>query len=400
MWKTVKISDVCEFQSGLWKGKKKPFTNAYVIRNTNFRANGNLSYENVALLEVETKELSKRQLRHGDIILEKSGGGEKTPVGRVCLFEKQDNKTPFSLSNFTSLIRVKEPSILNYKYLHKFLYYMYGAGKTETMQRNSTGIRNLQLKQYKDISIILPPITEQKRIVAKLDRAFIKIDNLIKQDIEKKHEFTTLHENYKNNIFDNLINFEQKKLKEVCEKITDGTHQTPKYFDKGYVFLSSRNVKSKIINWEKIKYIDKKQHLEMQKRISPRKGDILLAKNGTTGMAAIVDKDIPFDIYVSLALLRSAGDVLPEYLLEFINSKAANKQFSERTKGIGVQNLHLQEIREVLIKYPKSKNKQKDVINKNQFINIAYKELYSLQEKIIDNLKTLKLAILKKELQI
>ena len=72
--------------------------------------------------------------------------------------------------------------------------------------RNSTGIRNLQLKQYKDISIILPPITEQKRIVAKLDRAFIKIDNLIKQDIEKKHEFTTLHENYKNNIFDNLIN--------------------------------------------------------------------------------------------------------------------------------------------------------------------------------------------------
>ena len=124
MWRTVKISEVCEFQSGLWKGKKGPFTNANVIRNTNFRNNGNLSYENVALLEVETKELYKRQLKHGDIILEKSGGGEKTPVGRVCLFEKQDNKIPFSLSNFTCFIRVKDPSILNYKYLHKFLYYL------------------------------------------------------------------------------------------------------------------------------------------------------------------------------------------------------------------------------------------------------------------------------------
>ena len=49
---------------------KRAFTNANVIRNTNFRANENLSYENIALIEVETKELSKRQLQHGDIILE------------------------------------------------------------------------------------------------------------------------------------------------------------------------------------------------------------------------------------------------------------------------------------------------------------------------------------------
>ena len=138
----------------------------------------------------------------------------------------------------------------------------------------------------------------------------------------------------------------------------------------------------------------------MQKRVSPKMGDILLAKNGTTGMAAIVDRDIPFDIYVSLALLRSSGDILPEYLLEFVNSKAANKQFSQRTKGIGVQNLHLQEIREVLIKYPKSKIEQKNVIKKNQFINTTYKELLFLQEKIINNLKALKLSILKEELQI
>ena len=91
---------------------------ASVIRNTNFRPNGNLSYENIALLDVESKELAKRELLHGDIILEKSGGGAKTPVGRVCLFEKQSSKIPYSLSNFTSLIRVKDSSILNYKYLH------------------------------------------------------------------------------------------------------------------------------------------------------------------------------------------------------------------------------------------------------------------------------------------
>ena len=58
MWRTVKISDVCEFQSGLWKGKRGPFTNANVIRNTNFRKNGNLSYENIALIDDNKKLLS------------------------------------------------------------------------------------------------------------------------------------------------------------------------------------------------------------------------------------------------------------------------------------------------------------------------------------------------------
>jgi len=56
----------------------------------------------------------------------------------------------------------------------------------------------------------------------------------------------------------------------------------------------------------------------MQKRVSPRLNDILLAKNGTTGVAAIVDKEIPFDIYVSLALLRPLDDVLPRFLLYFL----------------------------------------------------------------------------------
>jgi hypothetical protein len=58
----------------------------------------------------------------------------------------------------------------------------------------------------------------------------------------------------------------------------------------------------------------------MHKRVAPKMGDVLLAKNGTTGVAAIVDRDIIFDIYVSLAWLRSKGEVVSEFLLHFINS--------------------------------------------------------------------------------
>jgi type I restriction enzyme, S subunit len=152
-----------------------------------------------------------------------------------------------------------------------------------------------------------------------------------------------------------------RKLSEVCEKITDGTHQTPTYFEEGFLFLSSRNVTSGTIDWENVKYIDSKQHFEMQRRVSPRLNDILLAKNGTTGVAAMVDRNIPFDIYVSLALLRPLEAVRPVFLLHFINSPLARKQFTKRLKGIGVPNLHLEEIREVEIPVPPLPEQQRIV---------------------------------------
>lgn len=156
--------------------------------------------------------------------------------------------------------------------------------------------------------------------------------------------------------------WEIKKLKEVCDKITDGTHQTPKYFDEGTIFLSSRNVTSGKIDWNNIKYIDEAQHIEMHKRVAPKKGDILLAKNGTTGVAAMVDKDVVFDIYVSLAHIRVLDEITPEFMLYFINSPLAKEQFNSRLKGVGVPNLHLQEIREVEIPFPKSLQEQQQIV--------------------------------------
>ena len=162
MWRTVKISDVCEFQSGLWKGKKGPFTNANVIRNTNFRTNGNLSYENIAVLEVETKELSKRQLQHGDIILEKSGGGEKTPVGRVVLVDK-DLPYPTINSNFTNICRpntnIVYPRFVVYSFWSK-----YKNGQTLRNIKQTTGIQNLDLSGFMSEIFILPEIEEQIKI--------------------------------------------------------------------------------------------------------------------------------------------------------------------------------------------------------------------------------------------
>ena len=143
------------------------------------------------------------------------------------------------------------------------------------------------------------------------------------------------------------------RLQSITSLLTDGTHKTPKYSGDGYIFLSSRNVTSGRIDWDNIMYIPEALHQELYARLAPKVGDILLAKNGTTGVAAIVDREEAFDIYVSLALIRIVENTIdPLYVLRAIGSSYIQDYFNSSLKGIGVPNLHLEHIRKTLLPIP------------------------------------------------
>ena len=113
-------------------------------------------------------------------------------------------------------------------------------------------------------------------------------------------------------------NWEWSRLQTICYPITDGTHKTPTYSDSGYIFLSAKNITTGKINWNDIMYIPKSLHDELYSRVSPKMNDILLAKNGTTGVAAIVDRECEFDIYVTLALLRVVNNNISGSIPKFV----------------------------------------------------------------------------------
>ena len=202
--------------------------------------------------------------------------------------------------------------------------------------------------QVAKIQIPLPPLTEQRRIAAILDKA----DALRTKRREALAQLDRLAQAIFVEMFGDPTAFTQKPLQNLCDLITDGTHQTPTYADEGTIFLSAKNVTSGQIDWVNVKYVPPSLHAELHARLAPRIGDILLAKNGTTGVAAVVDRNEVIDIYVSLALLRPKADVLPAYLLAAINSPLCTRQFSGALKGIGVPNLHLKDIRQTTIPYP------------------------------------------------
>ena len=175
-WEIKKLSEICVSYNGLWKGKNPPFTTIAVLRSTNFTKDCKIKLDDVAYIEVEEKSFAKRRLQKNDIVVERSGGGPNQPVGRVLLFDIEDEN--YSFCNFTSALRVLDTTIVSPIYLHRYLTYFYLSGQTINIQSNTIGLRNLDYTKYLDISIPVPPIAEQQRIVEILDREFEKIDAL------------------------------------------------------------------------------------------------------------------------------------------------------------------------------------------------------------------------------
>lgn len=239
-----------------------------------------------------------------------------------------------------------------------FLYYLLGSPNMyREFKRLAVGgvVNNLNSKVVRDVIVPVPPLQEQKRIVAELDL----LTEIIDKQNQQLNELNTLAQSIFYDMFgsvdNNTKNFMVKCLNEVFQLITDGTHQTPQYTDDilhGFKFLSAKDVVSGVIDWTRIKYIPESLHNELYKRLAPRRGDILLCKNGTTGICALVETDEVFDIYVSLALLRTEKEYNKKYLVYAINNPSTKSQFDDSLKGVGVPNLHLGEIKKTKILVP------------------------------------------------
>jgi type I restriction enzyme S subunit len=163
----IPLGDVLEsFDSGVW-GDEDVEAGISVLRSTNFNADGTLDFTKLTFRVLDARDKSRKLLQAGDILLEKSGGGPKQPVGRVCLF--LGDAVPHAFSNFIARLRPGK-AVLS-EYLFYYLWQFHRSGKTSHYQKQTTGIRNLEFKRYLTIPVPVYSIEEQQRIVDVLSRA-------------------------------------------------------------------------------------------------------------------------------------------------------------------------------------------------------------------------------------
>jgi len=389
--KYIALEELADFVRGPFGGslKKNDFVEeGYAVYEQQHAINNQFNDIRYFIDEDKFASMKRFEVNENDLIMSCSG-----TMGKVAVVPKGIKKGIIN----QALLKITPSRKLNVRFLE---YYMQSSTFQFFLNKGAKGaaIKNVaSVKELKKIPFPDFDFNEQQKIVEKLDKAFELIDQAkanIEQNIVNAKE---LFQSKLDEVFSQKGDgWMDSRLQDICEKITDGTHQTPTYFESGYVFLSSKNVTTGKIDWDNVKYIDEVQHNAMYRRVAPKMGDILLAKNGTTGIAAIVDRDVIFDIYVSLAWIRSKGDVLPEYLLRYINSPLAKTQFNSRLKGIGVPNLHLKEIREVVIRYPINKIEQEKYADYIQSLDDEINRLVSMYNVKLSNLEELRKSMLEK----
>ena len=176
-WKEYRLKYLLSRSAaGVWGDDEKEDENDIVcFRIADFDyGHGILKFDNITYRNIQKGQLEGRQLSQGDLLIEKSGGGDATPVGRVVRFNYDGEAT---CSNFIHSISVKETSSSNF--LYYFFYSLYANKENLLYFNQTTGIQNLKVGEYLSQSIFLPELGEQKAIAEWLDVKCGEIDKLI-----------------------------------------------------------------------------------------------------------------------------------------------------------------------------------------------------------------------------
>jgi len=185
-------------------------------------------------------------------------------------------------------------------------------------------------------------------------------------------------------------------LEQVSQKITDGTHKTPTYVDKGVRFISIKNIKPyKPVDWVSYeKYISPAEHRELVKRCHPEKGDILFPRIGTLGYAKRIDFDEEVSIFVGLGLIKPNRQIIDDrYLEHYMNSPRIRELSFEKATGAGRLTLALQESKLLPCLVPPLAE-QKVIADKLDILLAQVESIKARLERITEILKQFRQSVL------
>lgn len=295
---------------------------------------------NISLSDIQTK-----LLKNGDIIIEKSGGGEKTPVGRAIIVNNVYEPTTYA--NFTERIRLK--SSLNSDYANYVLSHMYSQGINTKYIKQNTGIQNLEVKAYLRELILIPKIENQLYVVKFLDKKTATIDKMI---AAKNRTRTHLAE-LRTAIISELI-FGAKGLEDGSNQLYRHliSQQSGTWGLEPNGFNEVKCLRVADFDYDKLTHVEPETIRSIDSNHMATKllrhGDILIEKSGggektPVGRAIIVNELNGLTSYANfIDRLRFKKTVLPRYALYVLYAMYSGGINTKHIKqNTGIQNLDI-----------------------------------------------------------
>ena len=188
------------------------------------------------------------------------------------------------------------------------------------------------------------------------------------------------------------MEWEVEKWSQVCSKIQDGTHFSPRTdSSEEFKYVTSKNIKFGFLDLSDVEYIDKRQHDEIYNRCDVCLRDVLLTKDGAnTGNAAINLLNEEFSLLSSVALIRPMKSKLTSmFLLQTILSESGQRLIKDAMSGLAITRVTLEIINNFMMKVPPIQEQK----NIGQFLAVQDERIKSEANKLA-KLRSLKTALM------
>lgn len=292
----------------------------------------------------------------------------------LCKINPRINRV-WKVSQFTDneLIASSEWIIIRNNHINaNYLMYCFQSKYfREFMLSNVSGVggslMRAQPKYVQTYPIPLPPLSEQQRIVERIEELFAKLDEAKERLQEVADSFAVrkaaiLHKAFTGELtkqwrWENGVSYEsweEKKGEDFFEYVTSGSRGWAKYYsDKGSIFIRMGNLNHGTIelDFSDIQYVELPDQVEGQ-RSKLQKNDILISITADVGMIALVREDMDAYINQHVALARPKNDLYAEFLAWYFVSDDGLQQMQNKQRGATKIGLGLQDIRSIILKIP------------------------------------------------
>ncbi len=388
-WETKELAAVSAINYGYTESASSEPVGPRFLRITDIQ-DDRVDWDSVPYCKIEKADLPKYRLASGDIVFARTGA----TTGKSFLV----NEPPDAV--FASyLIRLR---LLDKKLLPEFvLLFFQTAGYWQSIKDGSSGSAQGGFNATKlgALTIPVPPLAEQQRIVGLLDEAFEGLATA-KANAEKNlQNARALFESHLQSVFTHRgPGWVEKRLGELCERITKGSSpkwQGISYVDApGILFVTSENVGEYDILLEQPKYVEEKFNAKDKKSIL-KNGDVLTNIVGASiGRTAVFDRDDVANINQAVCLIRCEPHLLNNYYLAYLlNSPVFKQVLHDNEVNNARANLSLGFFSQLPVPMPPIP-KQKEIVAKLDAFREETQRLARLYERKHAALEALKKSLL------
>jgi len=210
---------------------------------------------------------------------------------------------------------------------------------------SSTTVPIVNKSSFQKLRIPLPPLEEQRRIAAILDKA----DELRTKRREAIAKLDTLAQSIFIDMFGDPMSIggdqHSEPFNSVTRRITYGFTNPMSHLDSGVPILTAKNIRDGFIDFDNVHYADKSEFDQLTAKSKPSLGDVLITKDGTIGRCAVVEREDPLCINQSVALVQPDKAMANSvFIVGYLRLDSVQRRLKNMGKGNALAHLQITEL--------------------------------------------------------